>query len=362
MTVKTRHLLVTCGALLASCGAADAGPKTVANADALWAAVKAAAPGDTILVASGVYPIVRLDRFVKAAPGVTIRAAPGAKPVLGGLEMEDSKGLTFIGFEIAMTDPKLQYGVTVYGGDRLRFDKVVVHQAGGSRGSSGGVGVFVRLSNDVAVSNSEFYNLSVGASFMDDTSVSMRGSHFHDLETDGIDVSGTTDPVIDGNTFVDFYPTAGDHPDAIQFWATKTNPVGKNAVVTNNVIRRGNGGPMPMQGIFAENQANMKITGNALVCTLYNGISVSNVAGAIIEDNFVQGCRDIGTRIIARDGSSDVTVRNNQITEKVVDLHQATGADNVRFTQKSNAMISPAKIGDTSAMETWISARTRGSH
>jgi nitrous oxidase accessory protein NosD len=352
-----RSTTALCGLFLAIGGPAAAATSTVSTADALWAALKAAKPGDVVQLASGSYPPVRFDKFVVAAPGVTVRPAPGAKPILGGLAMEDSEGFNFTGLEIAISDPKTQYAANVYGGQRIKFDHMTFHQAAGERGARGGVGAFIRMSSDVTITNSEFYNLGVGVSLMDDTDPVVRNNRFHDLETDGVDISGSVGPVIDANTFTDFYPDPQDHPDGIQFWATKLHPVGKNAVVTNNVIRRGKGGPMPMQGIFAENQANMTIRGNAMVCTLYNGISVSGTATALIEDNFVQGCPDIGTRIIARDGSTDVTVRNNRITEKVVDLHQSGSTDNVRFNAKGNTTIPEAKVGDTTAMDAWLALR-----
>ncbi|HEY8003876.1 MAG TPA: right-handed parallel beta-helix repeat-containing protein [Phenylobacterium sp.] len=353
----TRVPAVLCGLLLVPAFPAAAATTTVSNGDALWKALKAAAPGDVVQLASGTYPVMRFDHFVKAAPGVTVRAAPGARPVLGGLVMDGAEGLNFTGFEIAISDPKIQFGANVSDSQRIRFDRLTVHRSEGAKGAGGGVGVFLRLTSDASVTNSEFYNLGVGTVLLDDRTILVKGNRYHDLETDGVDVAGTIDPTIDGNSFTDFYPAPGDHPDAIQFWATNINPVGKNAVVTNNVIRRGKGEPMPMQGIFAENQANMIIRGNGMVCTLYNGISVARTATALIEDNFVQACPDYGTRIIARDGSSDVTVRNNQITDKVIDLHQATDKDNVRFSMKGNVNIAGTKVGDSTAMDAWLAKR-----
>lgn len=343
--------------LLAATPAAAA-TVTVSNSDALWNAVKAAAPGDVVLVASGSYPVIKLDHFVKAEPGVTIKPKAGAKAVLAGVAMDGSQGLHLSGFEVAISDAKLQYGITIYGSERIRLDRLTVHRADGAKGEQGGVGAFIRKSSDVAVTSSEFYNLGVGVSFLDDSKVAVTHSRFHDLQTDGVDFAGVVDSAADGNSFTDFYPKAGDHPDAIQFWSTKETPAGKNAIVTNNVIRRGRGGPVPMQGIFAENQENMTIRGNGLLCTMYNGISVSGTARALIEDNFVQGCTDMGTRIIARGGSSDIMVQNNQVSDRIVDLHQAGDKDNVRFAQKANSSVGTAKPSDGSALDAWLAKRT----
>jgi hypothetical protein len=341
--------------------------------------VKASVPGDTVSLAKGGYGRASLNGLNVAAPGVTIRPQPGAKPVFNNIEHSGSSGLHYAsGIEVLIADPtqhNASYGVFAYGCHDISFEGLKVHGKTPARTRPAqGVGVFIRgCTGRMRLSACEVYDLAVGVSNMDSVGTAISNCDFHDLMTDGIDNAGASGVVIEANSFHDFFPTPDAHPDAIQFWGTPTNPQGRDAVVTGNRIWRGvghtidpDGSPnptlLPMQGVFAEDQANMTITGNAMVGTLYNGISVSGTATALIEGNLVQGAADMGSRIIARGGSSDVTVRDNTISEPVVNLQQAGDAPNLRFTLGDNATIAAASADALGPVliEAWLSSRDPG--
>ncbi len=350
-------------------GSAFGATVTVSTGDALYAALKAAAPGDVVQLADGSYPVLNLysndqyPLFVKAAPGVTVSPAPGAHPVIGGLSLTGAQGLTFRGLDVQMT-PTQQYGVFVGQSGLIVLDGLIVHQADGSLQ---GVGVFARESRDVTVSNSELHHLGVGVSALDTARPCISASRFHDIESDGIDFAGDPEACAIGNRFTDFHPLAGDHPDAIQFWPTAANPLASGAVVKDNVIERGNSlgwalqpdgstlhVPMGPQGVFVEGQANITITGNGLLGTMYNGIGLSTVQTALVADNFVQGFTDMATRIITRGQSSDVTLRNNS-SQAIVTVDSEGPFPN--YAVSGTIILQPAAVGDTSAMDAWLAAK-----
>jgi len=325
---------------------------SVSNPQALYAAVKASSAGDTILLRSGDYGVVQLDHLNFPGAGLTVKAAPGAKPVMTSLVAKNSKGLNFAGLEIAMA-PKQQYGMFAIQSERISFDNMTAHQADGSLD---GVGFFFRLSNRISVTNSEFHHLGVGGSALDTPNVTVSNNRFHDINTDGVDLAGSPAATVTANTFTDFFPGPGAHPDAIQFWGTKEHPMPAGSVVKDNIIRRGKG--RVMQGIFVESQSNITIVGNAMSGTMTNGISVSATKTADIRDNFVQGYRDMGVRIIARGGSSNITVSGN-VAPLVVDLRQGNEPGTVNFVENKTSRIRDAAVGDDSAMDAWLAKRGR---
>jgi hypothetical protein len=169
------------------------------------------------------------------------------------------------------------------------------------------------------------------------------------LQTDGVFGGGSSHVVVSGNHITEFHPQPGDHPDAIQFWGATNGTPGTDVTISDNVITRGGG--EVIQGIFIEYTNNITITRNAMTGTMYNGIALGGVQHGLIEDNFVVGASDMGSRIITRDASSDVTVRNN-VAEAVVN-YEAAGA-NPRYKEVNNSSVRAASPGDNTAMQAWL--------
>jgi hypothetical protein len=84
--------------------------------------------------------------------------------------------------------------------------------------------------------------------------------------------------------------------------------------------------------------------------TMYNGIAVQLADNVTIEDNLVEGYRDM-TSWIYLTKVTNSTLKHNKATQYKVD------GSNEKLENKSNATISQAKVGDTSTMETWLSKR-----
>ena len=348
-----KRVLILASALLSAAAApCVASTLSVSNPQALYTAVKASSAGDTILLRTANYGVLELDNLNFGGAGLTVKAAPGAKPVMTSLVTKNSKGLNFAGLEIAMA-PKQQYGIFAIESERITYDDMISHEADGALD---GVGFFFRLSNRISITNSEFHHLGVGGTALDTPNVTISNNRFHDINTDGVDLAGSPAATVSGNTFTDFFPSEGAHPDAIQFWETKEHPMPAGSVVKDNIIRRGKG--RVMQGIFVESQSNITIVGNAMSGTMTNGISVSSTKTADIRDNFVQGYRDMGVRIIARGGSANVTVSGN-VSPLIVDLRQGNEPGTVNFVESKNTRIGDAAVGNDSAMDAWLAKRGR---
>lgn len=354
---------------------ARAATVTVSTSDAIWAAVRAAGPNDTVLATAGTYPGLSFysntanPLFVKT--GVTVMPVPGAKVVLGGLSLDGAAGLTFRGFEIQMA-PTQPNGVVVANSARIVLDGLTIDQADGSRQ---GLGVSIHYSTDVSLTHSELHHLGVGVGHGDNTGLTVTDDSFHDLESDGV-IGSSDNVLIARNHFKTFFPGPGEHPDAVQLWgkANYGGPI-KNITIIDNIIERGDGygvdaaglkltgfqsdgvtpaSTMPPQGIFLEDVDTVLIQGNAMIGTMYNGIGLARGAHVNIIGNFVLGYVDMGVRIITRGGSSDVTVKDNT-AQMVVTVD--TEGPYPNYVVSGTVTMPPAALGDTSAMTRWLAAK-----
>jgi hypothetical protein len=349
----TRFSALLCSTALLTAGPVWAATVSPANLAGLWPAVRASSPGDVVLLPGGSYPTLDLSNVKFAAPGITLKPAPGAKVIVGQAIFSNSQGMTLSGVEITQPVSSWMSALYVAGASRMNFDGLHIHHADGSMG---GTGAIIRDSSDVTLTNSEVDHIGLAIAAIDSQRITLRGNRIHDLSGDAIDVAGSGNSLIDGNSDTDHYPTEGSHPDFIQFWGTAGNPTPANNVVTGNVYRRGKGAVA--QGVFIENQANITISGNAMSGTMGNGISLSAVKTASVTGNFVQGWADMASWITARGGSSNLTITGNFSSGGVsIVPKSASEAATTGVVQGGNTAIPRAAVGDTSALTAWLAAK-----
>ncbi|WP_263624789.1 right-handed parallel beta-helix repeat-containing protein [Novosphingobium huizhouense] len=268
----------------------------VNSASALTTALRAAQAGDTVYLASGTYSAVSLLGFNFGSGGVKVASADAANPAeLLGLKVTQSSGLTFSGVVLKDVDATTDYDFQVKDSSKIVFDNIKLVGQEGDAGYTANP-FMIRSSTDVTVRNSSVSHVRYGINMLDNKGVTIANNTFRDIRTDGVRGGGNSDILITGNKFTDFFPAAGDHPDAIQFWTTNTTAVASNITITNNLVMRGNG--TPMQGIFMRDEStklpftNVVISGNEIIGGLYNGIAVSNASNLKITNNIVAGYAD----------------------------------------------------------------------
>ena len=326
-------------------GTASASAVTaVGSSDGLYTALLTAHSGDTILLAPGTYAAIDLSGFHFAGP-VTIQSADSAsQAVLTGLNINGSSGLSFD--HLVMTTPGAT-AVSVANSSDIAFSALTVR---GTSGGNDGVGFMIRDSSAVSVTGSDFSKLGSAIGQVHDNGLTLSNNTFHGLEADGIFGGGSSHVVVSGNTFSDFHPQAGDHPDAIQFWGATDGTHGNDVTISDNVITRGTGDVI--QGIFIESTDNVTITGNALTGTMFNGISVSTTDHALISGNYVQGFADMDSRIVVRGQSVDVSVLHNS-AQAVINFLEG-GLPNPGYVASDNTIIAGAAPNDLSAVTAWL--------
>lgn len=313
----------------------------VSTPQALSERIEGARAGDVIILASGNYGPLAVYRKNLAEPGLAIEAAPGATVTFDSIKIGGAQGITVKGVEVDVKDP--QYGVMVGNSSNITLDGLHIHAPTGTAPSA----MMLRASNHLVVRDCDIRNVSFGINFLESDHIKIEHNKFADLQVDAIRGSSSYVEVT-GNQASSFHPQNGDHPDFIQFWGQSTN-----AVIKDNVYERGSGDPV--QGIFLESTDDVVISGNALLGSLYNAIALSRVNRALVEDNFIQSYDGLGTRIITRGWSSNVTIRNNVATEIV--NYKDGGKPNPDYKEENNRSIRNAKVGDTRALEAWLAKR-----
>jgi Right handed beta helix region len=268
----------------------------VSTATALTKALAQAKSGDRILLASGNYGAVSIKNLSFVAD-VTIMSANAAKPaVIDSLTVRGSSHILFQGLEIghALTanEPAFTTFGDVSGSKNIGFDSVYFHGSLDSNATNDGNGLKVTGSSSISIKNSRFEQVGRGVLFSSTTDISLTGSTFIGIRSDGADFGDVQRVLIDRNVFRDFDLVSGDHPDAIQFWTKGTTRASTDIVISNNQILQGNGSGM--QGIFLTDQvgtlpfANVSIVNNlGYVSEMYNGIMVSNGKNVTVAGNTI---------------------------------------------------------------------------
>ena len=326
------------------------GPQTVTvgSVSDLNAALKSAHAGDTILLKAGTYDGVGIYGF-NYNGAVTIQSAdPTHQAVINNLDIEQSSGIAIKNVNVEVTGTTAN-AVMVGTSSHISLDGLTIY---GTSTTLTGTGVFVRNSNDVTLSNSDISQLGSGVGHLDDSGLTILNNNIHNIEADGIIGGGSSHVTVSGNTFSDFHTAAGDHPDAIQFFGGDlASSPSTDILVSNNVITRGDGSII--QGIFVENTSNIVITGNAMAGTMTNGIAVSASPNTLISGNFLDGFTDMGTEIVTRGASANVTVVGNT-TQGV--LNYAGDGVNANYLESGNTAVAPTAVGDLSALKAWLAA------
>lgn len=270
---------------------------TISSAAQFANAIKSAVDGDTIRLAPGNYGKISLSG-VHFANGVTITSAdPDHPAVLTGLKVSGSSGLDFNNIEFALSSTDVYFPITVGSSSDVHFSGLDVHGEIGGDVSVQAMAMMIRNSSDVSVTNSEFQSLHHGINFLDSQHLTFSGNNIHDIRTDGIRGGGSSDVTVTDNYFTNFFAADGDHPDAIQFWTSGTTVSASDITITGNVIVRGEGDAV--QGIFLRDQSGGKlpyqdvtISDNIVLGGMYNGISIGNANGLVIDGNTVGAYAD----------------------------------------------------------------------
>ncbi len=311
------------------------GPRSIRDTPGLLAALASARPGDTVVLAPGVYSGVELHGLSFEVP-VTIASQDLARPaVLQDLTVTRSSGLVFSHLDFSTVGAalsshglrpqdraKVTYNFQVKQSHHLTFSHL--HVYGDPKGTlqTDISGLIVTDSHHITLADSEFEHLHNAFDHSRVDYLTVSRNRFHDLWDDSIRGGGSSFVVISGNRFSSNHMDASDddHPDCIQFWTSNTTAIAHDITVIDNIYTRGHG--HPVQGIFFRDELTtlpfdkVTIKHNLIVGALYNGILVFGATNVDIEDNVVARYGDqkswLGIRVV-----HGAVVKNNRSSQFV---------------------------------------------
>jgi len=296
---------------------------SVTSTAELTAALAKAGNGDVIKLASGDYDNLSL-RNINIAGNVTITSANPSDPaVLTSLAMTNCSGITLSNLELSEEKAGASWNFRITNSSNITLSGLDVHGPDNIGSGQESNVLMIRGSSGVSVNDCNFYNSMSGIDLLNNTGVSITDSSFHDIRMDGIRGGGNSNVLISSNTFTDFYPAAGDHPDAIQFWTSNTTTAAGNITITDNLITRGDGDPI--QGIFFRDQVgglsyyNVTVANNTVVGESYNGICLTGVISGSVSGNTVIAYDDRQSWLTVINSSKLVYSNNTASTYSLVD-------------------------------------------
>ena len=305
-------------------GAARAG-----EASDIAAALRAARPGDVVLMQGGDYGVLRLSSRdlpgLEAADGaedvppqpVVLRSADPATPiVLSGLTLKGVRNLTLDGIVFdyraepgspdnvkpfqALGTKNVTIRNAIFDGDIAR-DGPAWRQGLGS-----GYALWAIDGENLAVIDSTFFNWVRGAIFSRISGLIVQGNELYAIRSDGFDFAQVSQARIEANYLHDFggAGTGGDHPDMIQFWSKSTRAPSTDVTIRGNLLDNALG--TPTHSIFIRNEVaetdpdrreamlyrDFRIEDNLIRNGHIHAITVSSVRGLTVRGNTVLESRN----------------------------------------------------------------------
>lgn len=271
-------------------GQACAANRTIADVAALDAALRCAAPGTTLKLASVNFGTLEIRN--PAATNLTITSAdPLHRAQFNGLAIHRSSGFTLRNLKIGGPPPSgWRYAMLIFQGSDFTADNIEL--VGDQDRATGALDSAIMVRNVVGVrlSGLRIAHHRNGISLLDVRNVDVIKNSITNMRVDGIRGGGVSDARISRNVIGTFNPISGDHPDGIQLWSRNQKGPAENILIEGNLILRGSG--TPIQGIFVTDRINLPfrklvIRNNLCVGTMYNGITIIGSDDATISGNSV---------------------------------------------------------------------------
>lgn len=174
----------------------------------------------------------------------------------------------------------------------------IVAEQGLGGASFAGYAVDIRKSNRIRFDDVTFTGAARGMVAADSRALTVRRGKFIKLRSDGVDLAGVSDVLIEESVFRDFSPIKptgskaegnykdGDHPDAIQVWTTKDTPNPTDMIFRNNIVEGDTQG-INTFGPKGQGYDRISVTGNRLRINYPAAITLVACRDCTITDNDV---------------------------------------------------------------------------
>lgn len=322
------------------------------------ARIMAAAPGDTVVLGAGDYPVLGLTDL--AAP-VTLLADLGA--VLGGLRLTRVTGLALKGVRLVAA---AKYAIEARDCSDLAVEDcdisgplVLSPNADGTVTDGGPTlqALLLKGCARVTIRGNRIHDVRVGIGWAQVEGLVIEGNDLTGCAGDAIR-GGGRNITIRKNRIGNLYKLGEDHVDAIQFsTAWGFDGVSEDVLIEGNEYRRGRG--WAAQGVFMRGLAapvpsyrNVRIVGNALAGLNHAGIMVSFAENVTIDGNWLRADATSNPGHIALKDGFGGRVTNNS-TSGDIQVARNTPAVIAEGNEPQAARLA---LGDYAAMTAWLGA------
>lgn len=308
---------------------------TVSNSAQLTSALKQAAGGDTIQLATGNYGDFSFSGKTFSSE-VTIISQDASKPAtFNTMSLSSVGNLTidsiFVDFTPTAESLDHHSGLRVRDGTNITITNSVFE--GGVSPVDGlliGRGIAVLGGENIVITNNDVSQFRRGILTSDIDGLNVSYNHVHENRTTTLSGGDVRNVLIEGNHLESSSPNnfggAGDHGDFIHYW-TMPDQVGPstNFVIRNNFIEQGTG--TGLLGIYLDNNSNPQgftkvlIENNVIHNSNGQGMRLEDVNGGIVRNNtLLQSTGDYHTapRIRVEDGSKNIVLENNIVSNTTV--------------------------------------------
>jgi len=344
------------------------------------ASVTAAAPTSADLVLAlepGSYGAVTITKDMDSGKTLTLYGQTGVS--FSSLYLNSANGIAVKYANVSSVSGN--FAVQVSGGSRLTLE----HITGNPGGTYSGVGVSIRDSDTVSVTNCDFSFYGTAVAPASSTNVTISDNRITDIGDNFIFYNLCTDLAILRNLLMrPGGPSDGQHRDAIQGASAGTPDEGgptrsARVQIENNTYIRDSGLSV-VQGIgFIESTDDLSLRFNVDHGSASNGMSISDCNRVTVEGNQVQGRTDAdgqgnagsGSQILARGNSDTITFLNNKsgaigyltnaeictnVTPVGVPLASGAPANTVIGFNGNTFLADATGIADTAALLTFLAA------
>lgn len=259
---------------------------TPATRDAIWAKVQA---GDTLIL-DGQFDGWRPSNKSFSTPLII----DATKARISDFYGKNLEGITWIGAELA-PGAKWNTGIRIDSAKRQTFRKTRIVGTDPSRGLGA---LWINTGSDILIEDISADQVHTALAFNDVVGLQLRRAKISGVGSDGIDLYGVQNAVVEDIEGRDFKPVTGAHPDLIQMSSFKPDPARPGYHLKNkNIAVRRVTGSFIGQGVFAgsapgyaagEPQAgheNILIEDSDLELGYPNGICIVNGVGCTIRNN-----------------------------------------------------------------------------
>lgn len=264
----------------------------------LQAALKTMASGGELVLARADYGSVEIaGRFTKA---LTIRSEDPDRPArFARLVLRQTQNVRLRNLDVGGASPtgrpRHEPIATIRDARDIVLENLHLHGSLNKDPSDDPQGLVLTDTADVTLSKIIFEDLLLGIAAYRSQNLRIENSAFRYLQSDGIDLAGVKNAILQRNVFSHFYPATDDHPDAIQCWTRNQAHGCQDIFIANNLIvssklRR-------IQGIFFGDEvdlwrsgaghARIRVADNIIISPMWHAISFYQATEVEITKNLV---------------------------------------------------------------------------